>query len=225
LPPDVEPEILHALEALGKDFSGQIKCVVTQDWSWGRYQSLQVALATPATHIHYVDMDRLLRWIETRPEEWRQIAGSVLSHDCLIVGRTPAAYDTHPQALVLTEAISNLVVSNLLNQRVDVSAGSKGFSRGAAEYLVTHCQPGRALGSDAEWPVALQQAGIAVDYVEVDGLDWEIPDQGQAGAANEIRQRQIAMEYDADPENWKRRVGVAYEIVQSGLEAYTRISQ
>jgi hypothetical protein len=71
----------------------------------------------------------------------------------------------------------------------------------------------------------LQQAGIAVDYVEVDGLDWEIPDQGQAGAANEIRQRQIALEYDADPENWKRRVGVAYEIVQSGLEAYTRISQ
>jgi hypothetical protein len=225
LPPDVNPTIQRTMADIGQQYHGQITGVVTRDWSWGRYQSLQVALETLATHIHYVDLDRLLRWVETRPQEWRQTALSVEAHDCLIVGRTPAAYATHPQALVQTEAISNLVVSYLLNNRVDVSAGSKGFCRQAAAYLVTHCQPGRALGSDAEWPVTLQRAGFAVDYVEVAGLDWEIPDQGQSGPANAQRQRQIAKEYDANPENWKRRVAVAFEIVQSGLEAHTRMTE
>ncbi len=225
LPPDVDPTIQQALAVIGQEYQGRIQYVVTQDWSWGRHQSIQVALATPAMHIHYVDLDRLLRWVETRPKEWRQIAQSVSTHDCLIIGRTPTAYASHPQALVQTEAISNLVVSYLLGNRVDVSAGSKGFSRSAAEYLVAHCQPGHAMGSDAEWPVTLQLAGFAVDYIEVDGLDWEIPDQGQSGAADRQRQRQISKEYDADPGNWKRRVDVAIEIVQSGLEAYTRMSQ
>ena len=225
LPPDVDGTIQKALDEMGQQYQGQIMGMVTTDWSWGRYQSLQAALATPATHIHYVDLDRLLRWIETRPQEWRQTAQSVSAHDCLIIGRTPAAYASHPQALVQTEAISNLVASYLLSHPVDVSAGSKGFSRQAAGYLVAHCQPGRALGSDAEWPVTLMRAGFAIDYVEVDGLDWEIPDQGQPGAANTLRQRQIAIEYDADPENWKRRVAVAFEIVQSGIEASTRMSQ
>lgn len=225
LPPAADPMIQQTLAVIGQEYQGRILYVVTQDWSRGRYQSIQVALATPATHIHYVDLDRLLRWIETRPQEWRQTAQSVSIHDCLIIGRTPAAYASHPQALVLTEAISNMVVSYLLGNRVDVSAGSKGFSRQAAEYLVAHCQPGHALGSDAEWPVTLQRAGFAVDYIEVDGLDWEIPDQGQSGAADRQRQRQVSKEYDADPGNWKRRVDVAFEIVQSGLEAYTRMSQ
>ena len=224
LPPDVDATIQQAMTEMGQQNQGQIIGVVTPEWSWGRYRALQIALATPAMHIHYVDLDRLLRWVETRPQEWRQTALSVTAYDCLIVGRTPAAYASHPQALVQTEAISNRVVSYLLSHSVDVSAGSKGFSRQAAEYLVAHCQPGRALGSDAEWPVTLMRAGFTVDYVEVDGLDWEIPDQGQPGAANRSRQRQVAKDYDADPENWKRRVAVAYEIIQSGLEASTRMS-
>ena len=43
-----------------------------ENWSGGRYTSLKAALETNSSHIQYADMDRLLRWMETRPDEWRQ---------------------------------------------------------------------------------------------------------------------------------------------------------
>ena len=94
--------------------------------------ALQGALDTSADHIHYADFDRLLRWVETCPAEWQQAVESICQSEYLVIGRTPAAYDTHPSALVQTEAISNLVVSYLVGRTMDVSAGSKGISRQAA---------------------------------------------------------------------------------------------
>jgi hypothetical protein len=192
------------------------------EWAGGRYLALRQALALPGNTVQYADMDRLLRWVETRPDEWQAIAEEMLRHDCLIVGRTPAAYATHPKSLVRTEAISNRVISHLLGRPMDVSAGSKGFSRRAVACLLANCQPQRALGADAEWPVILQRVGFAVDYVEADGLDWESADRYQLQAANDIDQRRKAEEYDADPKHWARRVEVADEIVAAGLDALTR---
>ncbi|HEX7975527.1 MAG TPA: hypothetical protein VF498_14050, partial [Anaerolineales bacterium] len=105
---------------------------------------------------------------------------------------------------------------------MDVSAGSKAFSRETARFLVENSSPGRALGTDGEWPVLLQRAGFRVDYVTVDGLDWESADRYQEQAASPERQRQGAAEYDADPQHWAARVGVALEIVQTALETSRR---
>lgn len=201
----------------------QVRASVTVDWSAGRYQALQQACETGATHIHYVDFDRLLRWVETRPQEWRQVVARLQTCECLVIGRTPAAYQTHPQALVRTEAISNLVTSALVGMSVDASAGSKAFSRPAARCILANTQPGHALGTDAEWLVVLHKAGFKLDYIEVDGLDWEIADQHQGQAAGPDRQRQVAAAYDADPQHWARRVEVALEIVQAGFAADARI--
>jgi len=142
---------------------------------------------------------------------------AIRQQDFLIIGRSAASYQTHPQALIQTEAISNQVVSFLAGQRMDVSAGSKGFSRQAAEYLVANCEPGHALGTDAEWPLVLKRAGFKVCYVTVDGLDWESADRYRQKAADQLSQREAAENYDADPENWAMRVGVAMEIVQMGI--------
>jgi len=192
---------------------------VTPDWSWGRYLALQKAVdIADAPHIHYADLDRLLRWVETRPQEWLQVVERLKECDCLVIGRTAAAYATHPQALVMTETISNAVVSHFLGREMDVSAGSKGFSRKAAEFLLAHTRPGRALGTDAEWPLTLQRAGFQGEYLEVDGLDWEIPDQFQDQAAGAERQRRVAAEYDVDPRHWAQRVAVAREIVEAALQ-------
>jgi hypothetical protein len=193
-----------------------------EDWSGGRYTALRTALETGSSHIQYADMDRLLRWMETRPDEWRQTVYKVTSADCLIVGRTPQAYQTHPEALVQTEAISNRVVSSILGIEVDCSAGSKGFSRKAAEFLVANTIPGRALGTDAEWPILLHKAGFRIDYIEVDGLDWESADRYKDRAANRYDQRQAALRYDNDPQNWAHRVEIAREIVFTALETASR---
>jgi hypothetical protein len=223
LPPFVEAQVVRSLRAIAeRPGSILLPPLVTSDWRGGRYRALQHSLQAACSHVQYADLDRLLRWVETRPEEWRQAARHVEAADCLVIGRTPQAYATHPRALVETEEISNAVASHCMGRVLDFSAGSKGFSRRAAELLVELASPDQAMGSDSEWPILLQRADYTVDYIEVDGLDWEIPDHEQDAAADEERQRLLAESYDSDPSNWRRRVKVAAEIVQSALEASRR---
>jgi hypothetical protein len=235
LPPveEIEPQASETLWELGFELEwrsavqsqGQaveLLAASTPDWSWGRHLALQQALEVPAEHIQYADFDRLLRWVETRPEEWRETVAAIPAWDCLIIGRTPAAYRTHPQALIQTEAISNRVVSYLVGKDMDVSAGSKGFSRAAVEFLLANSQPGHALGTDGEWPVILHRAGFSIEWVAVDGLDWESADRYRDRAADLHSQRSAAEAYDADPANWAHRVQVALEIVQYAQGASER---
>ena len=135
---------------------------------------------------------------------------------------TAAAYMTHPQALVQSEMISNRVISYLIGQELDASAGAKGFSRAAAEYLVEHSFPSPALGTDGDWLVTLRQAGFRIGQYAVDGLDWETADRYNDTAADPDSQRKAAQDYDADPSHWQMRVKVAAEIVECGLEAARR---
>lgn len=184
----------------------------------GRYMALKIALETTAEYIHYADLDRLLHWVETRPDEWKQMIAEIMKYDCIVFGRTPLAYRTHPQALISTEKISNQVVSNIINMEIDVSAGSKSFSRSAAQCIVDQCQVGNSFGTDAEWPIRLKQAGFSLGYKMVDGLDWESADQYKENAATASEQAQAAVDYDADPKYWANRVEIAQEIIRTAFE-------
>jgi len=196
----------------------KLSVFLNEDGQNGRYTALMKALETPAECVHYVDMDRLLHWVETRPDEWKQMVAEITKYDCIIFGRTPSAYLTHPQALTCTEKISNLVVSNFLKMDMDVSAGSKSFNRSAAQYLVDHCHTDSSIGTDAEWPICLRQAGFRLEYIQVDGLDWESADQYRDKAVTASEQAQAAADYDADPEHWAQRVDIAQEIIRTAVE-------
>lgn len=191
---------------------------VNNDQRKGRYIALKKALETSSDFIHYVDMDRLLHWVETRLEEWIQMIEQIEQFDCIIFGRTQTATLSHPQALFTTEKVSNQVVSHFLNREMDVSAGSKSFSRYAAQYLIEHGMPDNSIGTDAEWPILLKQAGFRLEYIQVDGLDWESADQFKLHAANAEEQKQAAVKYDSDPIHWSRRVEIADEIVQTAMK-------
>lgn len=189
-----------------------------------RYRALQHALhAATAGHIHYADMDRLLRWVETRPAEWRQTVTALTQSDCLIIGRTERAWQTHPQALQQTEQVINTVFSHLFGQSVDLGGGSRGFSRPSAAQLIAHSTPGP--WEDAYWPMLLHQAGVRLDYLAVDGLDWESADRHQPTAASADLQQRRAATYDADPHHWARRVQMAQEIIAAGLAVVKPVSQ
>jgi 2-polyprenyl-3-methyl-5-hydroxy-6-metoxy-1,4-benzoquinol methylase len=188
----------------------------------GRYMALKKALEYPADFIHYADMDRLLRWVETRPDEWREIVKRIPEHEVIIFGRTASALATHPQALLSTEQISNQVVSNFLNTEMDVSAGSKSFSREATQYLVEHGSQEDSIGSDAEWPILLKRAGFHLTYIPVEGLDWETADHFREHAASPAEQVQAAESYDMNPTHWRHRVEIAGKIIQSALAVNNR---
>ncbi|MBL8155326.1 MAG: hypothetical protein JNM70_14175 [Anaerolineae bacterium] len=217
LPPVVAMEDAFAIRELPEAIIH-----VNEDWSHGRFMALQLAAQTQADYVHYADMDRLLRWVETRPDEWTQVVSQIVQADCLVIGRTDAAWQTHPHALRDTEAITNDLFSRLLGQRLDLSAGSKGFSRSAMDFILANSQPRRAIGTDSEWIVLLHRGGFRIETVLVDGLDWEIADQHQDNAADSDRQKEIAALYDADPKHWARRVEIAHEIVEAGMDAMTR---
>lgn len=217
LPPDVDAGVVNTLESMNG-----VQPVVTKAWPEGRYLALKEVMNTGADHIHYADFDRLLRWVETCPDEWRRTVRAVQQSDCLVIGRSERAWNTHPQAMRQTEAISNAVISNLVGMELDLSSGSKGFSRAAVAVLMANTQPNRALGADSEWIIVLHRAGFVVDTLKVDGLDWETADRHQAAAADPQTQQALAAEYDQIAANWQMRVGVAAEIIEVGLEAMTR---
>lgn len=217
LPPSAAESDLAALQGLAA-----VQIHRNADWSHGRYMALKLAADTGAEHIHYADMDRLLRWVETRSDEWRSTLNRIMQTDCLVIGRTEAAWATHPQALRQPERISNTLFSRLFGQELDFSAGSKGFSRRAAEFIMANSLPRQAIGTDAEWVVLVQRAGYRVEQILVDGLDWEIPDQHQEQAADSERQRSLAGAYDADASKWAYRVSLIQEIVEAGMDAWSR---
>lgn len=222
LPPDSDPAEFESLHRLSK-----VSLVVTRNWSWGRHIALRQALRTPAGYVQYADFDRLVRWVETQPDEWRGMALSLQSADCTIFGRSEKAWESHPQALRQTERIANLALAGPLGGVYDLSAGSKGFSRQAAEFILANSplaedQAGHALGTDGEWPVLLKRGGFEVNTILVDGLDWESADRYRLKAASPAEQRLAAQAYDADPKNWEGRVQVALEIVEVGLAAAER---
>jgi 2-polyprenyl-3-methyl-5-hydroxy-6-metoxy-1,4-benzoquinol methylase len=213
LPPITERALVNEVETLG------MMAVIPEEWSWGRFLALRKALESGSELIHYVDLDRLIRWVELREDEWRRSVDLLTQADCVCFGRTLAAYATHPKALQETEATSNRVISHLLGREMDVSAGSKGFTRQAAAFLDAHTQPGASMGMDAAWLVLLNRAGYRIKYVEVDGLDWESADQFRMEAADAETQRQAAAEYDADARHWEWRAKVADEVVKTGIWA------
>jgi len=198
--------------------------IVYDNWS-GRHATLKLALEkTESTHIHYVDMDRALRWMELHPDELATTAQAIQKTDCLILGRTEAALASHPQVLIQTEKLVNLFFSHIFGRESDFCAGSKGFSRAAAEFILTYDADARALNMDVGWAVLLQRGGFKIDYLAVDGLDYESADQFQAQASDSEVQQKVAEAYDAKAKSWAHRVRAATEITQAGLAAMDKNS-
>jgi hypothetical protein len=184
----------------------------------GRYLALRLGLETDAPHLHYCDFDRLIRWVELYPDELRDTVNLIRQHEMVVIGRTERAFATHPQSMQQTERLINQIVSHLIGQPLDVTSGSKGFSRAVVQFLLAHTQPGGAIGTDAEWPILAQRAGFALHSIAVEGLDWESADQFRDSAADLHIQREAAEAYDAKSKSWSFRVGLAQQIIDAALE-------
>lgn len=217
LPPSAPAEDVERIQKL----SGA-HLLLNDTWPGGRFRALKAAVETGADAIQYADLDRLIRWVETRPDEWHTTAKRIQRSDCLVIGRTQAAWATHPQVMIQVEKIINDVFSFHLGQELDFGAGSKGFSLAAAEFIVANGEPNGAIGSDTEWPILCQRAGFLVEDWRVDGLDWEIPDQYQEKAADLQRQTEVSAQYDADVKHWMYRVSTTTEAIDAGLAALRR---
>ncbi len=215
VPPNTDSDTLSRLAALPGVH------VFTDCWPSGRLESVRRALHGRADAVHYADFDRLLHWLECYPDELRCTLDRIAQVDCLVLGRTARAWSTHPRCMIETEALFNMTFSHLLGAEMDIGAGSRGFSRRAAAYLVRRTDPAWGWAVDAAWPLMLQRGGFALDYLEVEGLEWESADQYLDHAASHTEREAVADEHDQSPEIWRQRVYVAHEITRVGLLAAT----
>jgi hypothetical protein len=191
--------------------------VVANDWTRGRHIALESALERPAEHIVYCDLDRMIRWVELYPDELTSTMGLAQKADCLVIGRTPYAWETHPRSLRQTEQIINEVFAHVMGTAMDICVATRVFSRAAVECVLRESKTESSLGVDGEWLYIIRRAGMALDYVQVDGMDFETADQGLDAAADRERQRAYGEQYDGEASNWAQRVFVANQIISALL--------
>lgn len=220
MPAHADADVIAAARLLP---GAQIETV--ESWPSGRWACLKAALDLPGEIIQYADMDRLLRWIETLPEELAQTVAQLPEADFTIIGRTAAAFATHPQCMQLPEAALNAAFESWFGFAVDLPSGSKGISRKAGQYLLAHTLPANGLGTDAEWASLLFRADYKLNTLWVDGLDWETADRYRDTAADSETQRMAADLYDTDVSHWHYRASLNLEIMRAGLAALSRTTE
>jgi hypothetical protein len=187
------------------------------EWRMGRHNALRLGLETDATHLLYSDFDRALRWAELYPDELGATIKQLDECECLVIGRTERAFATHPRCLRETEQVINEVFAHVTGLAFDVCVAARGLSRSAAMRVLADSQVESSLGVDGEWLYLLQRAGYPLDYVQVEGMDWETADQYLPAAADTETQRRAAEAYDANPQHWAQRVFVMQHIIRALL--------
>jgi len=186
-----------------------------------RQEALRLIIAKGYQATLLCDGDRLLHWLATYPKELEGVLPSVMEHDYLILGRTARAFATHPRVQRETEALVNQVVSLLLRRQVDVTAGARGLSLGAARFLAAR-SAARWAESDGQWPVLLHRAGrFRIGYLEVEGLEFETGDRHQAAIAEAGGPEAWKESLSRSPQEWLRRLDYAYQAVKGAVQAST----
>lgn len=145
--------------------------------------ALKLALPTKAHYIHLIDFDRALHWMHRFPRELRDVLDIFPSCQGFIsFVRTKRAFETHPQTQRSTENVVNAIASEVAGVDVDIMSGSFGFEAKLAKKMVEEVKQ-KDYGIYAEFlRVAIKHKSL-ISTIEVEGLEWETPDQFQ----NEIR--------------------------------------
>lgn len=131
-------------------------------------------------------LDRTLHWLDTYPDELNDLLENGTGDlDMMIIGRTERAFFTHPKEQRDPEIYTNLVTARLLGmEHVDVAAGvpslmTRETARTIIDFLKDHHRvfnPEVDI-NDAAWPIIAKFRGKKLGYVEVEGLEFETPDQ------------------------------------------------
>ncbi|MBM3291583.1 hypothetical protein FJY84_02780 [Candidatus Bathyarchaeota archaeon] len=219
------PSVIEALKNSGWDVNTSRSEVGIGYISDSRKKLLEYGVKSGFTSYHLVDMDRLLHWAKTYPEELRKIANEIPKHKFLILGRTNRAYETHPINQKETECLPNKVVSLLCNQKLDVTAGSRGISSEAAEIIIQYSQ-GRYFDSDSEWPIIIRcKTKYEISFIEVEGLEWETLIKRSMMKLDNGSLVDVKEYNESNPESWTYRIMLANRISQCAYQTYQRLKK
>ncbi len=165
------------------------------------------------TKIFYSDFDRLIHWIVNYPEELKKVLLESSKTDFLHLGRSPRAFDTHPKTQKMTEVIINELCSNVLElkEKLDLLSACFIITKSLAKGLL-HVLNHTPSGIYYTWPLYLWKHGMHPKYLEVEGLEWETPDQYQPEISREGYENWVRGFQSF--EQWNKRVQFISECVE-----------
>lgn len=140
-------------------------------------KALEFSLEGNTSHIQFIDLDRALHWINRFPDELIATIENIPSYDgYLSFVRTRKAFDSHPLTQRTTETVINAIASEHANKDVDIMSGAFALERHLTKEIIKDIKR-NDFGIYAEiLDLALKHEG-EIHTIEVDGLEWETPDQ------------------------------------------------
>lgn len=181
-----------------------------------RRLSIKYGLETNNVYFHYCDFDRILYWSKYYPFELSKMISIMPNYDFLIFGRTPRAFNTHPELQKLTEMECNI----LFGCNIDILSGSRSFNHLRARKIINQSKA-KGAGVDAEWPIISKQ----FHYIECEGLEYESTLLGiEKSEKNETESRIVNLNYIKQvilENNWDGRISdntLDANLYQSGDE-------
>jgi hypothetical protein len=183
--------------------------------------SVRRALASGAARVHYLDLDRALRWVRLAPRELRAALRRARRHRVLLLGRTPRAHRSHHLPLYATEVLANRLIGLRLGiaGRLDVLVPSFVLEARAGAALLARSRA-RDLAVYGEWAALVLGMADEVAYLECRGLDWETPDRHRRA----VRRVGLAAwrRRQETPAEWSLRIDMAREILAGFERAHAR---
>lgn len=166
--------------------------------------ALKLGLEFNTSHIQLLDFDRALHWVNRFSNELRDVIYYVPSYSgFLSLIRTRRAFESHPLIQRTTETTVNAIASEVAGVDVDIMSGSFGFDRELTELIVKESKR-TDFGIYAEFLTIALHHKMKINTMEVEGLEWETPDQFK----DKIEQEGYSAwlnEFESLPE-WQRRV-------------------
>jgi len=201
---ETHPDTLKALNTVKIQYSKQTSKSGYTSIGRSYREAIMMGIKTKTRHIHLCDFDRALHWIESFPNELRDIVELLPSNYGLTwIGRTNRAFNTHPKTQQHTEAIVNEIASSKAGLDIDIMSGSFAMDLDTAKTLLKSTKR-NDFSLYAEFVMAALKRGIPMYSIVADGLEWETPDQFRDKIRREGYQDWLD-EFMSLPE-WKRRV-------------------
>jgi hypothetical protein len=208
--PSTQKKVLNSLKAKG------FRVVVGNSMDQvGNYKlaiqtSLKDVTDSKTQKIFYIDFDRLIHWIETYPEELSDVINNNIDVDYLHIGRTSRAFETHPPTQKETEGIINEIASKILSfkKKKDIISVCFLISKDLGAQIIK-MKNSTVTGFYSSWPLIFWNLAESKRYIEVEGLEWETPDQFR-DEINKIGFDKWLEKFQS-AEEWRKRVKLLHE--------------
>ncbi len=207
----------NAVEFLKKNnITAQISPNLTQVDTYNT--SLKLALEheqySSDTKLLSIDFDRVVHWIMHYPNELLNVLHQSSQFDFVHLARTPRAFNTHPKTQRATEQIINDLCSAVIGfkeKSIDMVSVCFLMTPSLAKELlqITHHSPS---GIYYTWPIYLWKKSSTPKYVEVEGLEWETPDQYQPEIIKQGHEQWLKRFQSFD--EWNKRVQFIKDCVE-----------